>query len=142
MHTESLVVGKIVVPKVLLESLGLQDMVRRMEFLKDRQASRGWQSLDLKEQLPEQADTAKEQLPEQVGKEATQDLRLRPRRWGLRSVQRQRGEHRRVCHPRTMGSGPPVRALGLQHRLRRRAGGTRRRRRLLHGRAPRAARRT
>ena len=142
MHMETLAVGKAVVPKVLLESLELQDMVRRNEFLKGHQESQERQSLDLKEQLPEQVDTLKEQLPEQVGTEAMQGLRVHPRRLDLRSVRRQRGRRHRVCRRRTVGNGPPERVPGLQRHFRRRVRGVRRRRRPLHGRALQEARRT
>ena len=142
MDMGSLVVGKIVVPKVLLESLELQDMVRLMEFLKGRQESQEQPSLDLKEQLPEQADTLKEQPPEQVDTEATQGLRVPLRRLDLRSARRLRGRRIRVCHRRTVGNGPPERAPGLRRHLRRRVGGVRRRRRPLLGQAPREACRT
>ena len=128
------------VPKVLLESLELQDTVRLMEFLKGRQESQELLSLDLKEQLPEQADPLKELLPEQVGTEATQGLRLLEqagmdatqglrvhlRRPGRRSASRRRGQRRRVVLLRMVGTGPPERARGLRRRLKRRVGGLRR----------------
>ena len=122
-------------PKVPLDSPEPQVLERRKEFLTGSQESP--ERVDIlkeflsgSQEFPERVDILKEQPPEQVDQaatqEATRDLRLRPRRWGLRSVQRQRGRHRRVCHLRMMGSGLLVQALGLQHRLRRRAGGTRR----------------
>ena len=142
MRMETLAVGKVVVPKVLLESLELQDMVRLMEFLKGRQESQGQQSLDLKGQLPEQADTLKEQPLEQLDTEATQGPRVPLRRPDLRSASRLRGRRIRVCHRRTVGNGPPERAPGLRRHLRRRVDGVRQRRRPLLGQAPREACRT
>ena len=153
---ETLGVGKTMVLKVLLESLELQDTVRLMEFLKGSQESQEQQSLDLKEQLPEQADPLKELLPEQVGTEATQGLRLLEqagmdatqglrvhlRRPGRRPASRRRGQRRRVVLLRMVGTGPPERARGLRRRLKRRVGGVRRRRHPLLGRAPRGACRT
>ena len=131
MHMETLAVGKAVVPKVLLESLELQDMVRRKELLKGHQESQEQQPLDLKEQLPEQVDT-----------EVMQGLRVRPRRLGLRSVRRRRGRHHRAGHRRMVGSGPPERAPGLRRHRRHRVGGVRRRRPLLRGRSLQEACRT
>ena len=131
MRMETLAVGKAVVHKVLLESLELQDMVRRKELLKGHRESQEQQSLDLKEQLPEQVD-----------KEAMQDLRVHPRRLGLRSVRRRHGEHHRAVQRPMEGNGLPERAPGLRRHRRHRVGGVRRRRPQLRGRALQEACRT
>ena len=128
---ETLRVGKIVVLKVLLESLELQGMLHRKERIMGHRESQEQQSLGLKEQLPEHAD-----------KEAMQDLRVNHRRPGLRSVRRRHGEHHRAGHRPTEGSGRPERALGLRGQRRRRVGGVRRRRPPLRGRALQEACRT